>query len=79
MDILVILLIVLIVLLLLSSVISFIIYLWPLILIAAIVYAIVNAFKKPHDEEEVEIHEEENPDIIDVDYTVVDEEEKKEQ
>ncbi|SEI82218.1 hypothetical protein SAMN05216514_10463 [Kandleria vitulina] len=78
MDILVILLIVLIVLLLLSSVISFIIYLWPLLLIAAIVYAIVNAFKKPHDEEEVEIHEE-NPDIIDVDYTVVDEEEKKEQ
>ncbi|MEE0989080.1 MAG: hypothetical protein U0L02_06940 [Kandleria vitulina] len=78
MDILVILLIVLIVLLLLSSVISFIIYLWPLLLIAAIVYAIVNAFKKPH-EEEVEIHEEENPDIIDVDYTVVDEEEKKEQ
>lgn len=77
MDILVILLIVLIVLLLLSSVISFIIYLWPLLLIAAIVYAIVNAFKKPHDEE-VEIHEE-NPDIIDVDYTVVDEEEKKEQ
>jgi hypothetical protein len=76
MDILVILLIVLIVLLLLSSVISFIIYLWPLLLIAAIVYAIVNAFKKPH--EEVEIHEE-NPDIIDVDYTVVDEEEKKEQ
>jgi hypothetical protein len=50
-----------------------------LLLIAAIVYAIVNAFKKPHDdEEEVEIHEE-NPDIIDVDYTVVDEEEKKEQ
>lgn len=77
MDILVILLIVLIVLLLLSSVISFIIYLWPLLLIAAIVYAIVNAFKKPH-EKEVEIHEE-NPDIIDVDYTVVDEEEKKEQ
>lgn len=76
MDILVLIAIVIIILAILGLFFRVFLIIWPFVLIAAIIYAIVNAFrkdKKNDDAMNASQTTNDDPNVIDVDYKVVDE------
>ena len=76
MDILVLIAVVIIILAILGLFFRVFIVIWPILLVAAIIYAIVNAFKKDKKNDDTINSSQttyDDPNVIDVDYKVVDE------
>lgn len=73
MDILVLFAVVIIILAILGLFFRIFIVIWPVVLVATIIYAIVNALRKDKKDDETMNTSQDDPDVIDVDYKVVDE------
>lgn len=73
MDILVLFAVVIIILAILGLFFRIFIVIWPVVLVAAIIYAIVNTLRKDKKDDVTKNTSQDDPDVIDVDYKVVDE------